>query len=159
MTAPVMHDEVVGDLVYEDNWERRDALQLFDGSYEVALTFEGEADEPLDSSQRDAFARFQQERGPCLKRVEAALLEHYASILPDVRRRLGEGCDASAPSVAEMRELARVLTPTHVIFPIVQQCGRTVGLLFDCTWDPELGVGVRLVDEAVQDVGTQDIVL
>ncbi|WP_407665834.1 DUF6985 domain-containing protein [Mycolicibacterium aubagnense] len=34
-----------------------------------------------------------------------------------------------------------------------------IGLLFDCTWEPELGVAVKFVDETVAEVGPQDIVL
>ncbi|WP_425557580.1 DUF6985 domain-containing protein [Herbaspirillum huttiense] len=34
-----------------------------------------------------------------------------------------------------------------------------VGVLFQCTWEPELGLAVKFVNEEVEEVGTQDIVL
>lgn len=37
--------------------------------------------------------------------------------------------------------------------------GRYIGLTFDCTWDQENGLGLRLLDEAVIDVGYQDVVI
>lgn len=33
--------------------------------------------------------------------------------------------------------------------------GRSVGLSFDCTWDAENGIGVRLNNEQVIDIGTK----
>ena len=35
--------------------------------------------------------------------------------------------------------------------------GREIGITFKCTWDIENGVGVRLLNEKVVEVGYQDI--
>ena len=37
--------------------------------------------------------------------------------------------------------------------------GRSIGLSFDCTWDNENGLGLRLSDENVTKVGFQDIAI
>lgn len=36
--------------------------------------------------------------------------------------------------------------------------GREVGITFNCTWDIENGVGVRLLNEKVMEVGYQNII-
>ncbi len=35
---------------------------------------------------------------------------------------------------------------------------KEVGITFNCTWDIENGVGVRLLNEKVMEVGYQDII-
>ena len=37
--------------------------------------------------------------------------------------------------------------------------GRNIGILFKCTWDTENGLGLRLLDENVTDVGYQDVAI
>ncbi|PGW06765.1 DUF2004 domain-containing protein, partial [Bacillus cereus] len=37
--------------------------------------------------------------------------------------------------------------------------GRYIGLTFDCTWDMENGVGIRLISEEVARVGYQDVAI
>lgn len=34
---------------------------------------------------------------------------------------------------------------------------RNIGITFDCTWDTENGLGIRLLNEKVSEVGYQDI--
>jgi hypothetical protein len=154
-----IRDDVVGELNYTDFWERTEEIDLFGRRYSVTIIFAGEADAGLGESQRQAFAAFQRDRVGCLRRAEVALLEHYRRIHPDVSSQLGESADALAPAVSTAQDLARVLTPTEISFPPADGGRRVVGLLLDCTWDPELGVGVKLVDEEVKQVGTQDLVL
>ena len=50
--------------------------------------------------------------------------------------------------------------PTEIV--VQQSFGaeeRVIGLLFRCTWEPELGLAVKIVNEEIEEVGTQDIVL
>lgn len=37
--------------------------------------------------------------------------------------------------------------------------GRAMGILFKCTWDMENGLGLRLLDEVVTEVGYQDVAI
>lgn len=37
--------------------------------------------------------------------------------------------------------------------------GRNIGISFDCTWNPEDSVGVRLINEKVTEVGYQDVAI
>ncbi|EAA0025481.1 DUF2004 domain-containing protein, partial [Listeria monocytogenes] len=37
--------------------------------------------------------------------------------------------------------------------------GRSIGISFDCTWDSENGIGIRLSDEKVIEVGYQDVAI
>lgn len=37
--------------------------------------------------------------------------------------------------------------------------GRYIGLTFDCTWDVENGLGIRLINERVTRIGYQDVAI
>ncbi len=37
--------------------------------------------------------------------------------------------------------------------------GRDVGVSFDCSWDEENGLGIRLINEKVDEVGYQDVAI
>lgn len=154
-----IHDKDLGVLTYTDFWERSETIEMFGKPYSVTLVFVGEPDEGIAESQRRAFASFDQDRSEILRRAELSLLDYYQRIDPEMRVGLETGAHGVAPLVSSVNELGGVLTPTEITFPDRPGQGRVVGLLFDCTWDPELGVGVKLVDERVAQVGTQDIVL
>lgn len=52
------------------------------------------------------------------------------------------------------------ITLTGIVIPYSGTYeGRESGLVFDCTWDVENGLGVYLVDEKVMEVGEQDILM
>lgn len=36
---------------------------------------------------------------------------------------------------------------------------RDIGITFDCTWDIENGLGIRLLNERVTEVGYQDVAI
>lgn len=56
--------------------------------------------------------------------------------------------------ILEMIELDGIVVPYGDI-----RDGRDIGVLFNCSWDKENGVGLRLLDEEVIEVGYQDIVI
>ncbi|MBJ7968123.1 DUF2004 domain-containing protein, partial [Bacillus cereus] len=37
--------------------------------------------------------------------------------------------------------------------------GRDIGITFNCTWDTENGLGIRLLNEKVTEVGYQDVAI
>ncbi|PSJ92368.1 hypothetical protein C7R93_20075 [Brevibacillus fortis] len=50
--------------------------------------------------------------------------------------------------------LLEIIVPYGDIFE-----GRDIGLLFDCIWDEENGLGLRLLNEEVTEVGYQDVAI
>lgn len=56
--------------------------------------------------------------------------------------------------ILEMINLDGIIVPYTGIFE-----GRDIGITFNCTWDIENGLGLRLLDEQVTEVGYQDVVI
>ena len=71
-----------------------------------------------------------------------------------------EEADKIAPIIENKEELGNLVEPTQLIVRRVRNNGiRRLGLLFDCTWNIEHGLAVKIEDEEVVEVGFQDIVL
>ena len=65
-----------------------------------------------------------------------------------------------APKLDSLTGLAELVKPTEFIVRRLRKNGkRRLGLLCDVSWDSENGLGIRIEDEVVEEVGYQDIVL
>ncbi|MDM5155475.1 DUF2004 domain-containing protein [Bacillus sp. DX1.1] len=56
--------------------------------------------------------------------------------------------------ILEMISLDGIVVPYAGIFE-----GRDIGITFNCTWDIENGLGIRLLNEKVTEVGYQDVAI
>ncbi|UKS66172.1 hypothetical protein K6T23_04700 [Rossellomorea marisflavi] len=66
----------------------------------------------------------------------------------------------NAPKLDSLTGLAELVKPTEFIVRRARKNGkRRLGLLCDVSWDTENGLGIRIEDEVVEEVGYQDIAL
>lgn len=64
------------------------------------------------------------------------------------------------PAIDKVEDITTMVSLEAVVIPYGNiHKERDIGLLFTCTWDPENGVGVRLLNERVAEVGYQDAVI
>jgi len=64
------------------------------------------------------------------------------------------------PEIRSIEQLISHITLVGIKVPYAEMYGgRSIGLSFDCTWDDENGIGVRLNDERVIKIGFQDVAL
>jgi hypothetical protein len=153
-------DELFGELRYDYGWVREYSLRLFGREQVVELAIVGDRESPIEEAQREAFRHFERSREAILGSAEVAILQYYLDLREDYRPRLGELAEKMTPAVNSTTDLSKIVTPTSVILPeSFGTDGRVVGLLCDCSWDPNLGVAVKIVNEIVTEVGPQDIVL
>jgi len=156
----LIKDEAFGELRFEHLWVRDYRLQLFGREYPVRLLVEGDEGIPVEQAQREAYLRFEKRKDQLLKQAEDALFAHYQEVAPECRARFGSSADELAPVLGDTQALARLVRPKEIIFQeSYKPDQRVVGLLFDCSWEPELGLAVKFVNEAVDEVGPQDIVI
>ena len=96
-----------------------------------------------------------------LSEAEVAIFEHYQSICEENRFRFGKDfTDEWSPIITKQSEMVNLVQPKELF--IQQTFGsdtRVVGLLLECSWEQSLGLAVMFVNEALQEVGPQDIVL
>jgi hypothetical protein len=156
-----IRDDVLGTLRFDQYWTRPIEVTMLGRQWPASLLVRGELEQAIDDEQRQAFRFFGENHVAMLADGERALLEYYQAVAPEYRASLGtEEGGRILPMVSEPQELAAMLTLSHVILPWSFSAGeRVVGLLFECKWEPEHGLGLKDVNERVVDVGFQDLVL
>jgi len=156
-----MDDATFGRIEYDYDWRGEYSYSIFGNTYKVELVIPCDEGEDFESDQRQAFDNFRRDEANLVKLAQRAIYEHYLDIVDEVRERVGpDRADQVAPRITDEQDMARLVTPTELL---VQRSfspdERIIGLMFDCTWDPGLGLAVKFENEAVAEVGPQDIVL
>lgn len=152
-----MNDDLFGNIEYDLQWTGRCSLTIFGASVVASLCIPCDEGDEIEAYQREAFVEFQKHMDAMCMLAEEAIFDYYQRILPDCRARFGlEFADQLAPEIASPSELGRLVIPTEVIIQrsFIDPPERVVGLLFDCTWDTSLGLGVKFVDGSLDEVGT-----
>lgn len=148
-------DEDFGELEFKNgNWVREIDLLFLGVSTQVELIVEGNGERAsIFAEQRAAY----QQLPDAVVKAEAGILDFYQSICDDYRDRFGNDADIRMPKLSNKSGLVRLVRLTGVIFPLVMNSGEvSVGFLFECSWEPEHGLGVKITNGTVE-VGTQDI--
>lgn len=160
-----LSDEVLGDLtLWLRAWARPITYRIFGVDQSMRLlVYAGEGKDILDC-QKEAFKNFMAS-GPKLTRaIEERILEHYLSEAPELRERTGPEFSASnIPEIRDPSELNQLLNPLDlsILYPLSQNRDkdRIVGISFDCSWAPDLGLAVRIENEAIVQIGPHEIIL
>lgn len=139
-------------LQFNGTWEHDLHLAVFGGV--ARLSVDADADGP-ERWQRLVFDQFMAVEAQLAPGVLAALSAYCASLIAGIQPRSSTDLH-SAETVAAL--LAQ-LRPQAVHIGYVESVPWRVGLLYDCDWDPGHGLGVRIVDGRVAEVGSQDICL
>ena len=156
-----INHEIFGKIKYDYYWTRKQDMDIFGKKRSVNLLIQGEEDAEFEQAQKDAFVRFFDNITQILKEAENDIYKYYKAICQEYRDRIVDGsADETAPIISSQEEIYRLVEPTDVIFRwSFGKDVRVVGILFDCTWEPEHGLAVKFKDEKVVEVGYQDIVL
>ncbi|MBS0361126.1 MAG: hypothetical protein JSR98_07075 [Proteobacteria bacterium] len=156
----MMHP-ILGGLEYDLVWRRTYEYRLFGRIFPITLVVPSDEGDEIEPAQVEAFRRFERIKDQTGDLVTSAIFDHYLGIVDERRAMAGDKlADEIAPFITEPSQLASLVTPTELL--IQETFGsnrRVVGLLFDCRWDPSLGLAVKFVDETIEEVGPQDIVL
>jgi hypothetical protein len=154
-------DDVLGTLTYRYGWVREYEVISFGEPVAVRLTVPCGKGSNIEDAQRQAFAAFDKQKDSLVKVAEEALFKYYEDVGADYRKRLGsEFADKMAPLISSFAQLKPLVRLNQVVAQRSFSSGdRVIGLLFSCSWEPELGAAVRFVNEEIEEVGTQDIVI
>jgi hypothetical protein len=153
-----IQDSVFGFLDYDNFWYKDITVSFFDRTAEISLTISGEENGIFDDGQYTAFTVFMQYWGRIQARLLQAILEYYL----EKRHELGYDIEVNEgyPLIETTDQLLDHITIVGVDVPYADIFeGRAIGITFDCTWDNENGVGLRLINEKIVDVGYQDVAM
>ncbi|MBD9396663.1 DUF6985 domain-containing protein [Pseudomonas sp. PDM11] len=98
------------------------------------------------------------EREESLKEiVYKSILAHYLNVADELRLRFGEKYQHLVPPVENVAQLKELLTPTGVYIGELEPTEEAIGLLFECTWEEEHGLGVLINNWVIKEVSHQDV--
>lgn len=155
-----MKDEVFGNLTYDYLWEGIVKIKLYGKEYELNLNIDGEEDEEIRQIQRESFIFYKKNENDIAKQIEEEIYNYYKSIYKYIRERNDINILKKAPDVTNYLEMEKLITPITLCIPYLDDDeNREIDILFDCTWDFDLGMGIRIVNEKVTKIGVQNDVL
>lgn len=157
-----INDNLFGKLEYDDSWIGSMKLPFFSEEILAEVVIECYEDEEITNLQKDAFKLLLSLKDQLMSSSEQAIYEHYTKVCPDYRNKFGSKFeDKWAPIINQPDQLKENIQLKTVFFPQSSKTNTSTifGLLFSCTWEPELGLAVKFIDGAVVEVGHQDIIL
>lgn len=159
-----MTDAVLGAIAYSEpgGWEGSYTFLFLGREVTVRMALGGwdEAD-PVAPVQRDAVEQFTLRKAELCEQADDALYAHYLERLPELREQFGDDADKLMPVVASKQGLSQLVTPDFFLAPYPRRgsTDRVVALMYNCTWDIELGIAIKFVNEQIVEIGPQNIVL
>jgi|GEM_PF-2700914 len=154
-------DPIAGELQFDHGWCRQFEVEFLGATQFAVLCFSGDPHVPLEGAQRSAYAHFFADRERLLCDASTALLRHCLSIRLEIQERASnEQARGVAAEMSDELHLRELVELKEIFFPeSFGSASRVFGLILDCDWDPSLGIGIRFEDEALVEIGPQDIVL
>ena len=150
-----INDAIFGELDYELTWFSYTTIEFCGKGMGIVLLIDGEEDGKFDEEQNMAYNTLMQK----WEQLQYDILQPILAYYQQKRHELGYDVEYNEgyPVIETIDELLERIT----LVGIVIQYGdiyeeRDIGLIFDCTWDEENGLGIRLLDEQVKAIGYQD---
>lgn len=151
-------DAVFGELEYDYVWSKDITINFFGDETEISLMVKGDEDGKFDEEQYLAYQALMQN----WEDLQPSLLEPILDYYQQKRHELGYdiALNENYPFVETTDQLLDMLSLDGIVVPYGDiREGRDIGILFSCTWDEENGLGLRLLDEKVIEVGYQDVAI
>lgn len=156
-----MIDPDFGELCFDDIWTGPCEIVLYGEPLLVTLVIQTFDDDPITETQRLAFREFNSHKVSIGRAVEAAVFDHYCAHLEAYRNGFDANeVDTKAPVISQPCDLRNLVSLTEIkVMSAFDNETRQIGFIFDATFDPELGLGVLVVDGRVTEVDVQDFLL
>ncbi|EJV71209.1 MULTISPECIES: DUF6985 domain-containing protein [Bacillus cereus group] len=151
-----MNDSVFGELEYNYAWAKCMPITFLGNETEIDLMIDGEEDGMFDEGQYVAYQSLMKN----WEEVQISLLQSILNYYKQRRCELGYdiGVQENYPLIETTDQILEMISLDGIVVPYADiMGGREIGITFKCTWDIENGVGVRLLNEKVVEVGYQDI--
>jgi len=153
-----INDPIFGELEYEYGWAKDTIIRFFGKETEISLMIDGEEDGEFDEEQYKAYQALMQN----WEGLQPSLLQSILDYYKQKRHELGYdiGLNENYPLIETPDQILEMITLDGIIVPYADIFeGRDIGITFSCTWDIENGLGVRLLNEKIIEVGYQDVAI
>ncbi|MCU6599261.1 DUF2004 domain-containing protein [Peribacillus frigoritolerans] len=153
-----INDPIFGELEYEYGWAKDTTIHFFGKEKMISLMVDGEEDGKFDEEQYMAYQALMQK----WEDLQLSLLQSILDYYKQKRHELGYdiGLNENYPLVETTNQILEMITLDGIVVPYADIFeGRDIGITFNCTWDIENGLGLRLLNEKIIEVGYQDVAI
>lgn len=154
----MINDSIFGKIEYDYIWFRRSKIKFFNNKVDIMLMIAGDDEGQFEDGQYEAYQSLINKWNEIQETFLEPILEYYKQ----KRKELGYDIQLNKnyPEIKSTKELLNYITLVGIKVPYADiYGGRSIGISFDCSWDEENGLGLRLNNEEVIDVGYQDIAI
>ena len=154
----MINDSIFGKIEYDYIWFRRSKIKFFNNEVDIMLMIAGDDEGQFEDGQYEAYQALINKWNEIQETFLEPILENYKQ----KRKELGYDIELNKnyPEIKSTKELLNYITLVGIKVPYADiYGGRSIGISFDCSWDEENGLGLRLNNEEVIDVGYQDIAI
>ena len=154
----MINDSIFGKIEYDYIWFRRSKIKFFNNEVDIMLMIAGDDEGQFEDGQYEAYQALINKWNEIQETFLEPILEYYKQ----KRKELGYDMELNKnyPEIKSTKELLNYITLVGIKVPYADiYGGRSIGISFDCSWDEENGLGLRLNNEEVIDVGYQDIAI
>ncbi|SFR84673.1 DUF6985 domain-containing protein [Anaeromicropila populeti] len=153
-----MNDKVFGELAFQYGWRRKEVFNIWGSESEVTLVVSGSEGKEILETQRDAYKNYLANKDKIVQEIEKAIYEFYLSVVDEYRDMLEDEADELAPYVESSLDMKPLVTPIEIVI-LKMKDTQEIGFIFECTWDIDAGLAVRIEDGEIVEVGDQTIAL
>lgn len=154
----MINDIVFGELEFDYMWCENITIRFWDKEQNIILMVAGDEDGEFEEGQYDAYKTLMDKWDSAHVLFLKSILDYYNK----KREELGIHIESNEnyPRIESSEELLEHITLVGIKVPYANiYGGRSIGISFDCSWDSENGLGLRLNNEQVIEVGYQDIAI
>lgn len=153
-----INDEVFGELEFDYSRFKTSKVDFYNKEVEIVILVAGDEEADFEKEQYDAYKMLIKNWLDIQKTFLSPILDYYQN----KRKELGYDTELNDnyPEIVTTEEILEHITLVGIKVPYGELYGgRSIGISFDCTWDSENGIGIRLSDEKVIEVGYQDVAI
>ena len=153
-----INDAVFGELEYDFVWSKDTSINFLGNEVEIALIVKGDEDGKFDEEQYVAYTSLMQN----WEQLQQSFFFFFLDYYKQERQELGYDIEVNEkyPLVETTNEILEMISLDGIVVPYAGIFdGRDIGITFNCTWDTENGLGIRLLNEKVTEVGYQDVAI
>jgi|GEM_PF-580656 len=153
-----INDKIFGVLEFEYIWYKDIMVDFYGRDVEINLSISGDELGDFEDAQYDSYTAFMNIWIDLQPKIVQTVLEYYKQ----KRHDLGYDVEFNGdyPVIESVEQIIEHITLAGIKIPYSSpDNAREVGIAFGCTWDSENGVGLRLVNEEIVDIGYQDVAI
>lgn len=150
-----MEHPIFGEISYDQGWYKFISIEIFGAIQEIEVVIDAEENGEFFDYQIAAYQKFFKDIGEQVKKIEEAVYNYYNENKSNFN--LDTPSFSRIEKIDDMKKLVKF---EQIVIPLfMEENTREVGVLGECVWEEEHGIGIKFIDETVVDVGFQDIVL